>query len=426
MAKKKQNKSSKVDQSIFKHTITTNLFVTDKLNGFGFKMRTSVQVTDEYLDSDVCGGDVIILSDGPFDNECYRGKSACVYSGEPDGPTPHGQLLSVISDLVNCKSYQLYSDTFSGSPVIGFEIMGLSFTWKIGEPSYIPFVRYTNVHPKKECSIDVFYSKVSEVLGVPLIQFEHMPLPAILFSLISLVLEAESSEGVNDETKVKIVKTLSSREVPETKVTKDYTICTFVGSREAPEHIAKVGTKFLTRYLAEGGEVWSGGSGIMDKCVEHAYFHNRIRGVKQGSVKIFLPWNTFDRKYLYKGEDKGIYIDVGDSPTQPKAREIAETEFNLYRSFERLKRGGQALMTRNSCQVLGEHCTDVSHFLVCWAKPSNDRGMWVEGGTNLAVAIAKRNNVPVLNLYHPWVEQAIRAYSDGFLDIKKLVEEHGE
>lgn len=425
MAKKKHNKSSKVDPAIFKHTITTNLFVTDKLNGFGFKMGASIQVTDEYLDSEE-SGELIILSDGPFDNDCYRGKPAGVYSGEPDGPTPHGQILTAISDLVNCKSYKLYLDNFSGSTVVGFEIVGMSFTWKLGEPTYLPFVRYTNVHPKKECSIEVFYDKIGEVLGVPLIQFEHMPLPAILFSLISLVLESDSSDGADEETKIKIVKTLSSRDVPETLSAKEYTICTFVGSREAPMHIAELGTEFLVRYLAEGGEAWSGGSGVMDKCVEHAYFHNRIRGIKQGSVKIFLPWNTFDRKYLYKGEDKDIYIDVGDAPVQPKAREIAETEFNLYRSFERLKRGGQALMTRNACQVLGETCTEVSHFLVCWAKPSNDRGMWVEGGTNLAVALAKRNHVPVLNLYHPWVEQAIRAYSEGCIDVKTLVEDYAE
>lgn len=69
-------------------------------------------------------------------------------------------------------------------------------------------------------------------------------------------------------------------------------------------------------------------------------------------------------------------------------------------SFEGLFSSGIALHTRNALQVLSETLAHPRKFTVIYAKPVGKR-LNVKGGTNTTNKIARKNKIPVINL---WVE----------------------
>lgn len=167
-------------------------------------------------------------------------------------------------------------------------------------------------------------------------------------------------------------------------------IYTGVGSRSIPcdkeLHIVKLG-----RHLADLNVVLrSGGADGSDSAfnagaVLSKNFNPSLR-------EIYIAWEGASG--LHHNPKEGIICPTGFA-NYNDAREIARQARG---SFEGLGRGGIALHTRNTYQVLGQSLTQPADFLICYAVTVGNKGM-VKGGTNTAVQIANKHAIPVINLF---------------------------
>lgn len=119
--------------------------------------------------------------------------------------------------------------------------------------------------------------------------------------------------------------------------------------------------------------------------------------------EIYLSWSGMGG--MYPDPSQGL-IDSQRNHLWQTATEIA---LQARGSFNGLGRGGIAHHTRNVFQVLGSDLRTPSRMLVCWARPIGRRGN-VAGGTNTAVQIALKYNVPVRNLYYPEVIESVETW----------------
>jgi len=145
-----------------------------------------------------------------------------------------------------------------------------------------------------------------------------------------------------------------------------------IGSRETPLHIQEVMT-MLSRYLHDRSYILrSGGANGADKAFE-------IGIPAGGNKEIYLPWKGFN------GSDSPYFI------LHEEAFEVAK---KFHPAWNKLADPVKALMARNVYQVLGFDLDTPVEFVVCWTKDGKDTG-----GTGQAIRIAKKYNIPVLNLY---------------------------
>lgn len=177
-------------------------------------------------------------------------------------------------------------------------------------------------------------------------------------------------------------------------------IFTLVGSRETPEEAALVERDLAIILLRSGWTGYSGGSGLSDKQLERAYFANHYRRIAQGPIYAFLPWARFDGLDKYKGGV--VYYDASKFETYGEAKVMAKKFYDVYHEYDSLSQGAKSMMNRNVYQIHGPHLKKPTKVVICWAKPSTKAGMYVNGGTNLAVALGVAAGVPIINLYHPW------------------------
>lgn len=101
---------------------------------------------------------------------------------------------------------------------------------------------------------------------------------------------------------------------------------------------------------------------------------------------------------LFGKLEGSIHIVTPELPNYNDAVEIAS---NIHPAWNRLGRGAKALHTRNVYQVLGLDLNTTSKVLFCYAQPTkNKQGLaGVKGGTNTAVQLAMKNNIPIYNFY---------------------------
>ncbi len=99
--------------------------------------------------------------------------------------------------------------------------------------------------------------------------------------------------------------------------------------------------------------------------------------------------------YWKPNPDKHIFDATTFTDTYEQAQQYA---LEARGSFNGLYRNGILLHTRNTYQVLGHTLDKPSGYLVCSAQPIGRRGN-VKGGTNTAVMLARRFNIPVRNLW---------------------------
>ena len=177
-------------------------------------------------------------------------------------------------------------------------------------------------------------------------------------------------------------------------------IFTLVGSRETPEEVAAVERDLAIILLRCGWTGYSGGSGLSDKQLERAYFANHYRRIAQGPICAFLPWTRFDGLDKYKGGV--VYYDASKFETYSEAKALAKKFYDVYHDYDSLSQGAKSMMNRNVYQIHGPNLKQLTKVVICWAKPSTKTGMYVNGGTNLAVALGVAAGVPIINLYHPW------------------------
>lgn len=132
----------------------------------------------------------------------------------------------------------------------------------------------------------------------------------------------------------------------------------------------------------------------------------------------FLPNDWMFRKPEFGGfvpdPSKRIY-NAKLFPNYEKACEIA---LEARGSWNGLRQGGIDLHCRNAYQPLGEHLIEPSRFMLLYATPigatHHTDKCKVKGGTNTAVQIAYRYNIPTINLW--WPENVDR--------IDKFLEKH--
>jgi hypothetical protein len=140
-------------------------------------------------------------------------------------------------------------------------------------------------------------------------------------------------------------------------------------------------------------------------------------GAAEGSDSYFegCSTNAFNEIYLPKdgfngrnGDCRGA-IDARYLPNYQKARRIASKVVSHWNSIQ----SDFALQahTRNIYQVLGLDLDSPSDFLVCCAPPLKGKP-FVDGGTNTAVIMAFRNNVPIFNLYNKTYEEFLDWYNN--------------
>lgn len=160
-----------------------------------------------------------------------------------------------------------------------------------------------------------------------------------------------------------------------------------IGSRETP-YLVEPLIEEITRFLGISGyTLRSGGAPGADFMFESYCVHDK---------QIYLPWKKFNNN------KSNLYIENMDPIKVAKAKEIAKEN---HPSWKYLSNGAKNLMTRNTFQVLGEDLKTPVSFIVCWTK-----GGKIQGGTGQALRIAKRNFIPIFNLYNKECLHQIRIH----------------
>ena len=171
---------------------------------------------------------------------------------------------------------------------------------------------------------------------------------------------------------------------------------TGVGSRETPEHILKFIEQVAYWLAGRGYTGRSGSAAGADTAFEQGFnSHESVNGVSDHvSFEAYLPWKGFSDICA-----DSIHIVTPYLPNYNKAVEIAST---IHPAWNRLGRGAKALHTRNVYQVLGLDLKTLSKVLFCYAQPTKNRqgeNTGVKGGTNTAIQLAMKHNIPIYNFY---------------------------
>ncbi len=158
-----------------------------------------------------------------------------------------------------------------------------------------------------------------------------------------------------------------------------------IGSRSTPDHVLQVMRKVAHRLSELGYTLLSGGAGGADSAFEAGCF---------GKKEIYLPWPGFR------------HLNGRHCVTLPSAEAFRVAEA-VHPAWKRLNDTAQALMARNSHQVLGADLRSPVDFVVCWtpdgceSEAARSRATGVApgtGGTGQAIALADRWGIPVVNL----------------------------
>lgn len=189
---------------------------------------------------------------------------------------------------------------------------------------------------------------------------------------------------------------------------------TGVGSRETPEHILKFIEQVAYWLAGRGYTGRSGSAAGTDTAFEQGFNrHEIVNGVSDYvSFESYLPWKGFSGI-----REDSVHIVTPELPDYNEAFSIAST---IHPAWSRLGRGAKALHARNVYQVLGldlktpscplrglnevQQAQSASCVLFCYAQPTkNKQGIvtGVKGGTNTAVQLAMKHNIPIYNFYVP-------------------------
>lgn len=161
-----------------------------------------------------------------------------------------------------------------------------------------------------------------------------------------------------------------------------------IGARDTPDPVLGK-MKNLGKALARDGMILrSGGADGADSAFEAGW------DAGGGRKEIFLGWPGFEGR---QADGKSVFVkDMSDDCREV---EIAKAYYN--RDWNRLGRGGKALMARNTNQLYGQEVgrSKMTDLVVCWTK-----GGAPVGGTGQALRIAEDKGIPILNLGDPRVK----------------------
>ena len=163
---------------------------------------------------------------------------------------------------------------------------------------------------------------------------------------------------------------------------------TGIGSRGTPQATADIMTALATKLEADGYTLRSGAAEGADAAFEKG----------QSSGEIYLPWPGFN----------GSKSPLSDG--SPVASYIAST---LHPAWEHLSQGAKKLMARNVFQVCGNDFQTMSDFVVCWTPDgctTHESRTSKTGGTGLAISLAHKMGIEVVNLQTPEGLQKVQDY----------------
>jgi hypothetical protein len=158
-----------------------------------------------------------------------------------------------------------------------------------------------------------------------------------------------------------------------------------VGSRKTPYPMLMLMHALADKFEDQGYTLRSGGASGADTAFQE--------GVKGSAKEIYLPWKGFNK---LKDDPENNQIVITNHPLFEEAQEKAKS---YHKKWDELKPFIQNLHTRNLFIVLGDDLNTPCEFMVCWA-PWYGKGPLVQGGTGVAVRMARDNEIPVYNLLH--------------------------
>ena len=148
-----------------------------------------------------------------------------------------------------------------------------------------------------------------------------------------------------------------------------------IGARRTPPDILSVMTRLAQWLHRTGWHLNSGGADGADRAF--------AEGAPAQSRTLVLPWSGYNG---HAGPDCRT-LSAGER--QP-ARDLAAL---LHPAWMKCSRGVRALHARNAAVVLGPGLNRPVHAVICWTP-----GGEVVGGTGMALRIADRAGIPVVNL----------------------------
>jgi len=162
-----------------------------------------------------------------------------------------------------------------------------------------------------------------------------------------------------------------------------------IGSRETPIAVQETMRNLASALGFLGYTLRSGAAMGADSAFEQGADRNGY------PAHIYLPWEGFSRR-RFDADATTRYILPGDQ------RSFGEKWARVaHPAWSRLNSAAQALMVRNTFQVLGFEGDTPSDFVVCWTKDGAEAHTSAQtGGTGQAIRLARLHDIPVFNLYH--------------------------
>lgn len=177
-----------------------------------------------------------------------------------------------------------------------------------------------------------------------------------------------------------------------------------IGSRETPMHVQVLMVRYArTVYDLMFGPLHSGDAIAADFAF---WVGARLsKNFCKLRPKIFLSRNGYQNRWH---DDRLGFINAKSLPEGLYA-EAKQLAHEARKGFYGLGPGGIALMTRNPFQILDVDLHTPVKKCIYWGIPQGKTEK-VRGGTNCALQIAIRFDVPRLNLYHEENQEALRIW----------------
>ena len=148
-----------------------------------------------------------------------------------------------------------------------------------------------------------------------------------------------------------------------------------IGARKTPSGVLADMTRIARWLCRTGWRLNSGGANGADRAFAD--------GATPDARTLYLPWPGYNG---HAGPDCRLLSPAERTACQGLAAE-------LHPAWERCSRGVRALHARNAAIVLGPVLNRPVHAVICWTP-----GGETVGGTGMAMRMADRAGVPVLNL----------------------------
>ena len=147
---------------------------------------------------------------------------------------------------------------------------------------------------------------------------------------------------------------------------------TGVGSRETPQSILDQIYDIAVEFALKGWTLRSGGANGCDSFFEAGFKD------ANGLAEIYLPWKKFN------ANASSLY------EITPKALALAS---QIHPAWHACSDAAKRLHARNCYQVLGQNLDKPSDLLICYTSEGQEKG-----GSATAIKLARKYNVPVVNL----------------------------